>query len=185
MIYPNTQPSGIVGGGDDNRKRLQQMLSKLGAAPLFGSSGKSASVQSLPSVGAPALSFNPFLKMLAGRPGETFQQLPQGISGALAAGVQNGPTNGYLGSSIPTTGGQGASAPAPASLGVPSSQPSQQQSDPFAGNNGFGGFNDSIAGAHPASGGAPLSPQQGGLGVGINNPLYHTLLQLAMYGQDR
>lgn len=198
MIYPNTQPSGVVGGTGDNRQKLAKMLSQLGAAPLFGSSGRSASVASLPSIGAPSLSFNPFLKMLAGRPGETFAQLPQGISGALAAGIQNGPMNGYLGSSIPTSGG-GASAPTPAGLGAPSAQQNLST--------GYGHFNDTSGAALNVSTSAPSVPAAGqwaladnlaqqslnanptsgpaSAGIGLGNPLYHTLLQLAMYGQDR
>lgn len=195
MIYPNTQPSGVVGGNGDNRQKLAKMLSQLGAAPLFGSSGRSASVASLPSIGAPALSYNPFLKMLAGRPGETFNQLPQGISGALAAGIQNGPQNGYLGSSIPTTGGAGAgaSAPTPASVGVPAGQAQSQAAPSQNLSVGYSHFNDLGPGAAANPGAYAPGPQNttpagsgpAGYGIGLGNPLYHTLLQLAMYGQDR
>lgn len=199
MIYPNTQPSGIVGGQDDNKRKLQQMLSKLGAAPLFGSSGRSASVASLPAVGQPSLNFNPFLKMLAGRPGETFSQLPVGISGALAAGIQNGPSNGYLGSSVPTTGGASGAGvgvtPAPVGAPSPSASPAPT-ANPFdtmltqSSGGGFGHYNDKAAGA-PVTASSGLSAgnanlrQAAELGITANNPLYHTLLQLAMYGADR
>lgn len=198
MIYPNTQPSGVVGGGQgDNRRKLQQMLSKLGAAPLFGGSGRSASVASLPSIGAPALNFNPFLKMLAGRPGETFNDLPAGLSGAVAAGIQNGPppsAPGFQGAAVGAAAGQNA-------IGMNNPGGGQQNLS-----TGYGHYNDRFqpAGTAPSSQaptydpiGAPAllgagigaaagtQPQASNLNPLSNASLYHTLLQLQMYGMDR
>lgn len=184
MIYPNTQPSGVLGGGgQDNKKRLQQLLSRTGAFPLFGGVGRSASVEDLPTVGAPSLSFNPFLKMLAGRPGENFDNLPQGVAGGFAGGlppgiqsIQGNPGN----PNAPQPGQQGFS-------GAPAASPSGNPFDnSYAGS--LGHFNDTRAGAAPVPAQVPGMNSQApptGVPVGINNPLYHTLLQLAMYGQDR
>lgn len=182
MLYPNTQPSGVV-GGSDNKKRLQQLLSNNGAAPLFSSSGRSASVASLPSVGGPALSFNPFLKMLAGHPGETLDSLPT-----------NSPLSGFVGSSVPTTSGSANSGvAAPQSPSGPIG--SFQQANPFdnadAGYTPGGHYNDTYA--PPGSpmlintfgnGGGQASMGPSGIGLSSSSPLYHTLLQLAMYGMD-
>lgn len=180
MIYPNTQPSGVVGGnsGQDNKRRLQQLLSKTGALPLFGSSGKSASVASLPNVGAPALSFNPFLKMLAGHPGETLANLPA-----------NNPLGGFVGSSVPTTSGaasQGVAAPAAQASANPFDNASQSYAptshfndsyDPSGGGPQVGVYAPQTSPQTPA---AALAAQ----GITSSSPLYHTLLQLAMYGYD-
>jgi hypothetical protein len=180
MLYPNTQSSGVV-GGQDNKKRLQQLLSRTGAAPLFGSSGRSASVETLPNVGAPALSFNPFLKMLAGHPNETMDSLPN-----------NNPLSGFVGSSVPTTtdspanGGaqpmdSGAADPGPGYSPAPNGGyvPSQ---GPFG--NNFVPINDSGQGwtgsSQPQAASGPT-----GLGLSPSNPFYHTLMQLAMYGLDQ
>lgn len=116
MQYPGTSSNFMTGADDgDTKKKLVDMLSqRLQAAPSFGGAGRSTS--DLPQVGSPAISYNPFLAMLAGRPGETFNNLPQGISSALAGGIQAGPgpiqgggaqgdpnAAGFTGSSIATT----------------------------------------------------------------------------------
>lgn len=195
MLYPNTQPSGVVGGGQDNKKRLQQLLSRTGAAPLFGSSGRSASVSTLPAAGASPLSFNPFLKMLQGHPGETLDSLPT-----------NNPLAGFVGSSVPTSsdppssGGApgpdyspapgGGYVPAPAAMQQAPQQVAQAQSNPFDAGGyaaSTGHYNDTYAppGSTPAASQPQPATATSGLGlVNPSNPFYHTLMQLALYGLD-
>lgn len=155
MIYPGTQGSFSVGqgnGGGDAKKRLIELLSRnqrSGALPLFGGRGRGAN--DLPAVGAPAIGFNPFLKMLAGRPGENFgiqgnQGIQNGPGPVQGGGAPGDPNNqGYDGSSVPTQGTSGVGAgiaPDPSGLGQP---------DP--------GAQDGYTGGHLN----PGSPQPGGV----------------------
>lgn len=175
MIYPGTQDNFLGGagaGGDDNKKKLVDMLSRrLQAAPLFGGTGRGSS--DLPQVGAPNITFNPFLKMLAGRPGETFNDLPEGIDQAIAAGVQQGggpmqgggapgdPNNaGFVGSSVPTTAPSSVSSPNPAAT-----------ANPYGGRVGGGGVGSHDFGQGTSPMGAPQASAQAGL---TSHPFFDT-----------
>lgn len=78
MIYPGTgvgsgfQLGTPSGPNDPNRKNLQKyLMNKLGAAP--GTAGSYASISG--QAPGTSVSGNPFLAMLAGRPGENFQSI--------------------------------------------------------------------------------------------------------------
>lgn len=115
MQYPGSVQAGAgMGNGvdEDAKKRLiQQLAKRAGALPLFGGRGRSAN--DLPSVGAPAINFNPFLKMLADRPSENFglqnnpniQNGPPPIQGGGAPGDPNSP--GFSGGASQAPAGQG------------------------------------------------------------------------------
>jgi hypothetical protein len=149
MIYPGTQDAMDGGVAGDQKKRLIAMMAKRGtrALPLFGGQGRNAN--DLPSVGAPAIGFNPFLKMLAGRPGENFGSLnnpgiqngPGPVQGGGAPGDPN--NQGFMGSTSP--GQNQAQAP----LGTMSNVDPTQYTG--------GHYNE---GPSQIPGNAPFQPQQ-------------------------
>lgn len=166
-------------GSDDNKKKLVDMLTRhLQAAPLFGGTGKGSS--DLPQVGAPSISFNPFLKMLAGRPGETFNDLPSGIDQSVASGIQGGigPVQGGSASGDPGVFGSNGGVSQPAMSGGYTNTVTNGIGHDYGVNVPYSMNNT------PTSSPAPVQATGGtSIPVSTTNPLYHTLLW--MLGTDR
>jgi hypothetical protein len=136
MIYPGTESTGgySMGGSPDDleerKRKLVERLLQQGAAnqtglsglrslPLFGGRGRGST--DAPNAALPALTFNPFLAMAAGRGAENFQA-PNGITAQALAQAQAG-LRGPIGGPAPQQAGGNGDQAASAFLGAGASNP--------------------------------------------------------------
>lgn len=155
MIYPGTANGGgysMGGGSDDLEERKRKLVERLiqqGAAnqtgltglrslPLFGGRGRGST--DLPNAALPALTFNPFLAMAAGRATEAFQA-PNGVTAQALAQAQAG-MRGPIGGPAPQQATGNSAQAAQAFLGTGTQNPGVDGPSAVTAPNAAAGYTD-------------------------------------------